>query len=124
MPRCHGCEHFDNMTLAPFQEQMAKKEKIIQCFQRFWDINSWLDNIRAYSSGLLRAIIACNHLPFFKIFSNFVHFCPNFQIFSPFFALFFLKNRTHALTFLEKALDIQTDFEKRCFRKKKVLHYH
>ena len=28
-------------------------------------------------------IIACNHLPFFEIFSNFVHFYPNFQIFYP-----------------------------------------
>ena len=62
--------------------------------------------VGAYSSSLLHAIIPRNHLPFFKIFSNFVHFCPNFQnfppflpflnIFLPFFALF-LKNRTHAL---------------------------
>ena len=59
---------------------------------------------RAYSSSLLRAIIARNHLPFFKIFSNFVHFCPNLQIFCPFlpffcsFFAFFLKNHTHVLT--------------------------
>ena len=39
---------------------------------------------RAYSSNVLYVIIAHNHLPFFKIFSNFVHFCPNFQIFCPF----------------------------------------
>ena len=44
------------------------------------------------------ATIARNHLPFFKKFSNFVHFCPNFQIFCPFLP-FFLKNCTHALTF-------------------------
>ena len=124
MPRCHGCEHFDNMTLAPFQEQMAKKEKIIQCFQRFWDINSWLDNIRAYSSGLLRAIIEMQSPALFQNIFKFCTFLPKFSNIFPFFALFFLKNRTHALTFLEKALDIQTDFEKRCFRKKKVLHYH
>ena len=53
---------------------------------------------RACSISLLRAIITRNHLPFFKIFSNFVHFCPNLQtfcpfltsltIFCPFFALF------------------------------------
>ena len=36
---------------------------------------------RVYSSSLLRAITTCNHQPFFKIFSNFVHFCP----FLPFF---------------------------------------
>ena len=39
---------------------------------------------RAFSSSLLHAIMACNHLPFFKIFSNFVHFCTKFQIFCPF----------------------------------------
>ena len=38
--------------------------------------------------SLLRAIIARSHLPFFKIFSNFVHLCPNFQIFSPFLTFF------------------------------------
>ena len=37
-------------------------------------------NIRAFSSSLLRAIIARNLLPFFKLFSNFVHFCPNSEI--------------------------------------------
>ena len=59
---------------------------------------------RAFSSSLLRAIITRNHLPFFKIFSNFEHFCPDFQIFCPFFLLFnifapFLKNHAYALTF-------------------------
>ena len=43
---------------------------------------------RAFFSSLLCAIIACNHLLFFKISSNFVHFCSNFQIFCPFFAIF------------------------------------
>ena len=36
---------------------------------------------RPFASSLLCAIIAHYHLPFFKIFSNFVHFYPNFQIF-------------------------------------------
>ena len=47
--------------------------------------------IRTFSSSLLRAIIARNHLLFFKIISNFEHFCPNFQIFCcflPFLAFF------------------------------------
>ena len=44
--------------------------------------------IRALSSSLLRAIITRNHVPFFKIFSNFVHFWANFQIFCSFFDLF------------------------------------
>ena len=43
-----------------------------------------LSLVRDFSSNLLHAIILCNHLPFFKVFSNFVHFCPNFQIFCPF----------------------------------------
>lgn len=30
---------------------------------------------QGYCSRLLCAIITCNHLPFFGIFSNFVHFC-------------------------------------------------
>ena len=42
----------------------------------------WQD--RAFSNNFLRTIIACNHLSFFKIFLNFVHFCANFQIFCPF----------------------------------------
>ena len=54
-----------------------------------------LGHIRAYSNSLMRVKIACNHLPFFKIFSNFVHFCPNFQIFCPFFE----KNPCMALLF-------------------------
>ena len=42
------------------------------------------NGVKAYSNSLLHAITAHNHLPFFKIFSNFVHICPNFQIFFPF----------------------------------------
>ena len=36
--------------------------------------------------SLFEQFIACDNRrqPFFKIFSNFVHFCSNFQIFSPF----------------------------------------
>ena len=39
---------------------------------------------RTFSNCLLCVIITCNHLPLFKIFSNFVYFCSNFQIFCPF----------------------------------------
>ena len=52
---------------------------------------------RTYSCSLLHLIIICNHLPSFKVFSNFVHFCPNFQIicpFLPFFCPFSEKLRT------------------------------
>ena len=65
----------------------------------------WMENNRdgnrAFSSSLLRGIITCNHLPFFKKFSNLVHFCANFQIFCPFLTFFcpFLENHTNALTF-------------------------
>ena len=67
----------------------------------FLEWQKWLFAARAFSSSLLRVIIAHNHLPFFKIFWNFVHFCPNFQIFCscllvfnnflPFFCPFFWK---------------------------------
>ena len=43
-------------------------------------LNALKQNLGHYST-LLRSIIACNQLPFFKIFSDFVHFCQNFQIF-------------------------------------------
>ena len=36
------------------------------------------------SGSILAVYFACNHLPILKIFSHFVHFCPNFQIFYPF----------------------------------------
>ena len=68
---------------------------------------------RAFSSSLLRAIIARNHLLFFKIFLNFVYFCRNFQILYiflsflnillPFFCAF-SENRAHALTFYNRPL--------------------
>ena len=56
---------------------------------------------RAYSSSLLRAmraIIARNHLLIFKLFSNFVHFCPNFQIFCPFLPFFGIITRMPLLS--------------------------
>ena len=66
----------------------------------------WKSHSRASSNSLLCAIIARNHLPIFKTFSNFLNFCPNFQIlcqflplfnvFCPFFALF-MKNHPHTL---------------------------
>ena len=46
------------------------------------------DGKRAFSSSLMRTIVTRNHLPFFKIFPNLVHFCPNFQIFCPFLTFF------------------------------------
>ena len=55
-------------------------------------------NGRAYSSSLLHAIITHNHLSFLKIFSDFVHLCPNLQMCCPFLALF-LKNHMNAFTF-------------------------
>ena len=59
----------------------------------FWigKVPCWLFlfcSFRTFSSSLLHVIIAHNHLPFFKIFSNFAHFCPNFQIFCPFLTFF------------------------------------
>ena len=49
--------------------------------------------VKAFSSSLMSVIIVRNHLPFFNIFSNFVHFCPNFQIFCAFLPFF---EKSHA----------------------------
>ena len=43
-----------------------------------------LHNTKAHFSSLLRAVITCNHLLFFKILLNFGNLCPDFQIFCPF----------------------------------------
>ena len=54
--------------------------------------------IRGHSSSLLHGVIACNHLLFPKIFSNFVYFCPHFQIFCPFeHSLIFFSKIAHML---------------------------
>ena len=62
------------------------------------------DGKRVFSSSLLRAIVARSHLPFFKIFSNLQHYCPNFQIICSFliFFDFFLENHMHSLTFYKR----------------------
>ena len=52
---------------------------------------------KAYSSCFIHALVACMRLLFFKLFSNFVHICPNFQIFCSFLsflALFLKKKKT------------------------------
>ena len=67
-------------------------------------------DLNLHSSGFIKwscvvaghiPIVACMRLPLFKIFSDVVHFCPNFQIFCPIlpFSALFLKNRMHTLTF-------------------------
>ena len=66
--------------------------------------------IRTFSSSLLRAIIACNYLTFFKIFSNFVHFCSSFQIFWPFSGQILFQNIFRFCTFLFKFSNILTIF--------------
>ena len=71
------------------------------------NIRECMDMARPFSSSLLRAIIARNHVPFFKIFSNFVHFGSNVQIFCPFLPFFFFSfsEKSHACPyFLEQAL--------------------
>ena len=59
----------------------------LSCRSSFCEI--WC-SFRAYSSCSMHAIVARMGLPFFKVFSNFVHFCPKFQIFCPFFPFFTL----------------------------------
>ena len=58
---------------------------------------------RTYSSFFMHVIVTHTRL-YFKISSNFVHFCPNFQIFCPLLSFFcpFLKNHTYTLTFYKR----------------------
>ena len=57
---------------------------------------------RANFSCFMHAIVAHMRLPFFKIFSNFVHLCPNFQVFCLFRPF---SEKSHACPyFLEQAL--------------------
>ena len=63
-------------------------QKILRTGAELWKPTIFEPKIRAYSSSLMCVIVACMGLPFFKIFSNFVHFCPNFQIFCPFLPFF------------------------------------
>ena len=90
-----------------FKEKVISNQDFSKVIKFYNDINSGCrhntgcrqdaNRIRAYYSSLLRAIIARSHLLFFKIFSNFVYFWPNFHIFCPFlpffniFLLFFWK---------------------------------
>ena len=73
--------------------------KIQKVFKRSWSLwptflhtNFWIvqptqgTTWSTTGPSLMRAIIAPSHLPFLKIFSNFVPFCPNFQIACPFLA--------------------------------------
>ena len=50
----------------------------------------------------IHAIVTYMRVPFFKIISDFVHFCPNFQILFPFFVIFVI-NSTHALSRIDPA---------------------
>ena len=61
----------------------------------YWSCRS---KSRTYSISLLCAIIARNHMPFFKIFSDFIHFCPNFQIFCLCLLFFWKIARMHLLS--------------------------
>ena len=69
----------------PFLYKYGQKDHNCQLKQKFGTKRL---TCMPYSSCFLHAIVARMRLPFFKIFLNFVHFCPNFQIFCPFFALF------------------------------------
>ena len=86
-------------------------DKYVKHFHNFYKLQIFqLQQIETNYShqGLFQQFIACDNLPFFKIFSNFVHFClifKYFALFCPFLTLFypffvpFLKSCTHALTF-------------------------
>ena len=78
---------FSKIIIIIFQVSVKKSFTAIWEWLHSWNwvfliSKYWQD--RPYSSSLLRVIVACNHLPFFKSFSSFVHFCANFQILCPF----------------------------------------
>ena len=58
------------------------KIQIHQCllYQYYWLIYI----VRTYSSCFMHPMVVRMRLPLIKIFSNFVHFGPNFQVFYPF----------------------------------------
>ena len=56
----------------------------------------------------MHAIAACMRLPFFKIFSNFIYFCPNFHILSPFCPF---SEKTLCMPLLSKLELVQTTQE-------------
>ena len=59
------------------------------CYQIWAVKTTYLKSIgRENSSCFMHAIVAHIRLSFFKMFSNFVHFCRNFQIFYPFLPFF------------------------------------
>ena len=83
-----GCPFSMYILLSMYTEILSYSRATNIC----WMENN-LDGKRAFSSRLLYEIVARNHVPFFKISSNFVHFCPNFQFFAHFkhFFAFFWK---------------------------------
>ena len=87
----------NSFILSSFQNVLWKmiKKDIFTELMESWNynhmVNKWKNMYRAFSISLLHAIIAHNHLPFLKIFSNYAHFCPFFSNILSFFTLnFFL----------------------------------
>ena len=98
--------HKSNVKLSKSWMKIFYLGANLSCRSSFCEI--WC-SFRAYSSCSMHAIVACMGLPFFKVFSNFVHFCPKFQIFCPFFPFFtpFFSEKSHAYPyFLEQALSL------------------
>ena len=98
-------------------------QKISHVNTQKWFDSKFLEKRNAsglYSSCFMHGIVACMRLPFFKIFSNFVHFCPNFQIFWPFLPIFCLfSEKSHGCSYcLEQALAGNKLFKK--FKKSRL----
>ena len=74
-------------------------------YQRWGSLNESIC-CRAYSCRFMHAIVTCTRVPFFKIFSRFVHCCPNFQIFCPFLPLFWKITCMHLLSRIGIAADM------------------
>ena len=92
---------------------LAKLAKWLSCVVStyLYKADKSLQNINWVMSAATGFLPVNQTYTFFKIFTNFVHFCLNFQIFCPFFVVFnlflaffvlFIKNRKHALTFYDR----------------------
>ena len=62
----------------------------IKLFKNWWNAHIFWIKVsnQGISSCFIRATVARMKLPFFEIFSNFVHFCLNFLTFCPFLPFF------------------------------------
>ena len=119
---CQNIEKLQTMDISPLVENgydiILTKIKYCYKMSNFYPssiscLTYCVITNRVFSSSLLHAIIACNHLPFFKIQFKFCTFSPKLSNIFPFFALFkhffaclFSEKLDACLYFLALALNV------------------